>query len=428
MLAENNVMIFDFVWAISEAVDLVAPVLNRHHKKVAYIAGNIALEMGIGGDELQDIVIASMLHDIGAFSLQERLKTLNFDASGPDLHKHSYYGYELLKNFGPLANAAILIKYHHVNYCGLRQNVPIGSYVLHLADRVSLLFDDNKEVLSQIPLIRERLMAKQKDFHQDAFAALNRLLKSEYFCIEASSSLNNPSMFENIKFAEEIASLGMLRDFAKMVSQLIDFRNRFTASHSSGVAAVVKELSELIGFSDTACKMMEIAGYLHDLGKLAISNDILEKNGALNETEYNNIRKHTYYTYIILKRIRGLGHIATWAAHHHERPDGNGYPFRVKGRDFSKESRIMAVADIFTAITEDRPYRAGMNRRKVEGVLRHFTESGGADEGVVELAIKYFMQINEVRKSAQNKAQKDYDNFRSSIYKGPLFNLISEPA
>ena len=168
------------------------------------------------------------------------------------------------------------------------------------------------------------------------------------------------------------------------------------------------ELTKLSGFSDRECHMMEIAGFLHDLGKLAVSNEILEKNGALSDEEIHEMRKHTYYTYIILNKIKGLEHISTWAAYHHEKLNGNGYPFHVKGEDFSKLARIMAVADIFTAITEDRPYRAGMSEDEAVRVLNNMVENGSIDGTIVKLVQDNAAHINDVRAKAQQAALEEF--------------------
>jgi HD-GYP domain-containing protein (c-di-GMP phosphodiesterase class II) len=416
MLIENNILIYDFVRAISEAVDLISPVLNRHHKKVAYISEKIARELGLSDDEVHEIVLASMLHDIGAFSIEERIGALTFEASGEGLNRHADLGYELMKGFEPLAGAARLIKYHHFNFDESNRTIPIGSYIIHLADRASLLFDEHREVLGQIPWIHARISTRRNDFHPDALVAFEQLSKSEYFCIEAVSSLNSAYMFENTKLSRETVTNETLREFAKIVAQLIDFRCRFTATHSNGVAAVVKELSALAGLSAIDCEMMEIAGLLHDLGKLSVPKDILEKKGALSDFEHNVIRKHTYYTFIILKNIRGLEHIASWAAHHHERPDGNGYPFHIQGESFSQQSRIVAVADVVTALTEDRPYRMGMNRQKAEGVLSDMTKKLTLDADTVDLVTENYFYINDVRINAQREAQSEYDAFQDCVY------------
>ena len=107
-----------------------------------------------------------------------------------------------------------------------------------------------------------------------------------------------------------IASIDMsiedLADLAKIYSYLIDFRSPFTSTHSASVAIVAERLAQLLGFSHVDCKKMLIAGYLHDLGKLTIPNEILEKKGALEKEEYDRIRSHTYYTYHLLDGISVL--------------------------------------------------------------------------------------------------------------------------
>lgn len=415
MLIEKQISIYDFVSAISEIVDLTCPILNMHHKKVAYIAYNIALEMNLPNAEIQDIVLASMLHDIGALTIEERLNLLAFEFELCDeVNRHALLGYKLLKAFKPLAKAAELIRSHHAVYDEFNCGVPLGSYIIHLADRIAVLFDGESEILSQIPSVVEAVFAQGDIFHPDTLAAFNRLYKLEYVWIEAFSNSPDGAILRRIRFPKEIADLGTLRSFAKVIAYIIDFRNRFTATHSSGVAAVALELATISGFSERECRQMEIAGFLHDLGKLAVPNDILEKKGALNETEINLIRKHTYYTYIILIKIGGLDNIAAWASYHHERQDGNGYPFHVGRENFSKLARIMAVADIITALREDRPYRPGMNKKDAEDILLYMVENGGIDKDIVDLANENFYRIDKARVKAQKKAMSEYNAFYDS--------------
>ncbi len=118
--------------------------------------------------------------------------------------------------------------------------------------------------------------------------------------------------------------------FASIISTIIDFRSSFMASHSRGVAACAGALSKPIGFSEPDCRLMRVAGYLHDLGKFAVTSEILEKPSPLARREKDAIVKHAYYTYRVLETVRGFDFINAWASFHHERPDGQGYPFRMK--------------------------------------------------------------------------------------------------
>ena len=422
MYVENEISIYDFVCAISEAVDLVSPVLNDHHKRVAYISCCIAQEMNLKNNEIHDIVMAAMLHDIGAFSINERIKCLAFELDNAERNNHALTGYMLLKDFAPLSCAATLIKYHHRNYSSVTPEVPLGSYIIHLADRVSVLFKENREPLEQVPQVLKQINEKKHLFHPDVIDAFARVAEVEYHWIEAFSRLTSCAMSKKTSFPHEAVELVTLRDFAKMFAQIIDFRSRFTATHSSGVAAVALELSAISGFSERECKLMEIAGFLHDLGKLSVPSSILEKPGALDFEEFVFIKKHTYYTYSILSNISGMEHVAAWAAHHHERQDGGGYPFRVKGFEFYKLSRIMAVADIMTALMEDRPYRAGMSEDKAREVLLSMAESGGVDKNIAMMANENFGILNEARLLAQHVAKNEYEEF----YNASALNAITE--
>jgi len=419
MYLNQSISVVDFVNAISETVDLVSPIINDHHKKVAYIACSIAQEMKLPTDEIQDIVLAAVLHDIGAFSLDEHIKIQTNDFYETSKDDHADLGYELLRGFTPLANAAELIRHHHDKFNVKGDSIPIGSHVIHLADRAVVLLNENNERgenFDRIPQMMKELARREGSFHPMAFKAMSQLSKLEYLWIEvfSASSTFNTVLFNRIPFSKEITSLDTLYDFARIIAHIIDFRSRFTATHSSGVAAVATELTALAGFSEKECKLMEIAGLLHDLGKMAVPNDILEKKGSLDTREFNTIKKHTYYTYAVLSRIKGMESIAAWAAHHHERHDGNGYPFHIKGSDFTQLARVMAVADVTTALTEDRPYRDGMNRDEAIRTLNQMAASGGLDTQIVKLVYKNFSYINNVRNKAQQDARMDYERFMNN--------------
>ena len=416
MHTEKEIHIYEFVWAISEAVDLISAALNNHHKKVAYISSSIALDMGLQGEAIQDILLAAMLHDIGVFSTEESIKITSFDAEHHEMDSHAIIGYELIRKFLPLAKVAEIIKKHHAAYREPGDDVSLYGNILHIADRLSILYDQRREILEQVPDMVASVLQKHCAFNPAVSASLKRLEKKEYIWIEAFTQEITLEKIRGVPFSRQIIDVETLREFAKTLAQIIDFRSRFTATHSSGVAAVAMEISGMSGFSRRECKMMEVAGFLHDLGKVAVPNEVLEKEGALNDSEFNQIRKHAYYTYVILNKIKGLEHIALWASQHHERPDGNGYPFHVKDSDFSKLSRIMVVADIVTALTEDRPYRAGMERAAVESILKNMAENNTIDKDIVDLVTAHFAQINNTRAAAQQTARKEYEAFYNDTH------------
>jgi HD-GYP domain-containing protein (c-di-GMP phosphodiesterase class II) len=197
-----------------------------------------------------------------------------------------------------------------------------------------------------------------------------------------------------------------------MFSQIIDFRSSFTATHSKGVTVTSTALARLSNFSDTECKMMEVAGYLHDLGKLSVPAEILEKPAGLTIDEFDIIRGHTYFTYKILSNVANLDIINSWASFHHECLDGKGYPFHLKEDGLSLGSRIMAVSDIFTAITEDRPYRKGMNKTESLKVVETMAKNNKIDTDIVSVLKLNYDEINSARIVAQKESSVEYKEFR----------------
>ncbi|HAT31275.1 MAG TPA: hypothetical protein DCW29_10620 [Janthinobacterium sp.] len=151
--------------------------------------------------------------------------------------------------------------------------------------------------------------------------------------------------------------------------------------------------------SPSQTSLIGVAGYLHDIGKLAIPSTILDKPGKLTEAEMLIIKKHPYHTHQILAMVPGLEMVNTWACLHHERLDGGGYPFRA--RDIPLGSRIIAVADIFTAITEDRPYRKGMDRAQCLSTLNNLVAERAIDGDIVGLLHNDFDRIHHIRSRSQ---------------------------
>jgi HD-GYP domain-containing protein (c-di-GMP phosphodiesterase class II) len=217
-----------------------------------------------------------------------------------------------------------------------------------------------------------------------------------------------------VKFDSVELELDDITSLTRIFANIIDFRNPFTFNHSAGVAVTASALAGFAGFSEAECKMMLVAGYLHDLGKLAVSNNILNKPGFLNEDEMNVIRSHTFFTFRLLQAIRGFETINKWASFHHERMDGNGYPFHLEASNLPLGSRIMAVADIFTAITEDRPYRAGMDQESTIRVLQNMAEDEAICPYVLSILLNNLETVNALREKAQKNSKQAYNYIMSA--------------
>ena len=143
-------------------------------------------------------------------------------------------------------------------------------------------------------------------------------------------------------------------------ARVIDAKSPYTANHSNGVAWIARELANARGLDGVECTMLHRAGLLHDIGKLAVSNRILDKPGKLDDAEWAAIRIHPAMTFEILSRVAPLSDFALTAAAHHERLDGSGYHRGVDGSQLDLGARLLAVADVAEALSAQRPYREAL--------------------------------------------------------------------
>ena len=408
--------LYQFICCLSDALDLVSPKIHNHHQQVAYLSYRLAEQLGFSSVKCRDIVFASLIHDIGAISNIERLEIM--ESEPIHVNHHALRGARILHNFKPLRDVANIIKFHHLPWkdgagCEYKgETVPIESHIIHLADRACAKLQKAKPVLSQLPgLLKEIMDGKNTLYEPNLVEAFNKLGKKEYIWLDLTYT-TPISRIPEIGMMDMIAlDLDEVIDIAFVFSNIIDFRSSFTARHSAGVAKTAVLLAKLLSFSPYEQKLMLISGYLHDLGKLAVDSNILEKGGKLTEKEFEQVRAHTYYTYHLLEEIPQFEIIKRWAAYHHEKLNGNGYPFHLKGDVISLGSRIMAVADIFTAITEDRPYRKGMTDEKAVEILINMSKRNEIDGNVVTVLVKNFDSINENRQEAQKQAENRYKEF-----------------
>ncbi len=416
MFFSEGIPISSIVESFSQVIDFVDPSARNHHLRVALIASAIAREYGLSHEEISQICLASCFHDIGIFSLHEKIATLEFQPHISDINRHGELGYYLLKDIPKFNYIAKMIRYHHVKWeiypydKGQEEEIPFGCYIIHLADRIEVSirrnmsrFGVNKE--KEVVEMMEReagktFMPELVEVFKAISSRLGFWLDIEYAELEALVRENLP-----------VATLG-LRDmlvFGTVFSRVIDYRSPFTAVHSIGVSSVGTKLAEIYEFSPLELKLMTLAGLLHDIGKLAVPSEILEKPGRLDPEEWVVMKSHAYYSFRILEKLKGLRVVNFWGSLHHERLNGSGYPFKLKEDTLLLGSKILAIADVYTAISEDRPYRKGMNKRESMKVLKEMASSGVLDPSIVKRACEHIDELNEVRKMAQEKAHQKYE-------------------
>ena len=210
-------------------------------------------------------------------------------------------------------------------------------------------------------------------FDPDMVAAFESAAASKAFWLTLSSPAIEHEVF-SLEPARHTVALDddYLDDIAAGFGHVVDSKSPYTAGHSERVALYTDMLARTLGLPHTRRRWLKRAALLHDLGKLGVSNSILDKPGKLNEDEWAAVQKHAAYTTQILSRIGAFSELADVAGAHHERLDGKGYPNGWSAERIALETRIITTADIFDAITAERPYRGAI---PVQRALQMMEES-----------------------------------------------------
>lgn len=378
------------VYALSDALDLVGVDDVAHGKRVGTMAAHCARTLGMGQEQVLGLFDLGLLHDIGVSNTSvHRHLVAEFDWAGSQ--NHAQVGHDLLLNFPPLAHMAVPILHHHTRWDELQKLAVPAEWALQanlilLADRVDALSAPHLAtgLLAHVDEVRQGIESRSGTYFApdlvDAFMATSR---HEAFWL----SLRPVSLAHHLQdMAKQgspmLASADTLRGLAQIFARIVDAKSPFTASHSTRVAKVARYLAERMGVPAERCEQLEIAGLLHDLGKLRVPDEILDKSGPLMPTERQIMNNHSYETLQILNKIDGFEDIAAWAASHHEAPGGTGYPFGVDAAQLPLEARILRVADIFQAMVQDRPYRPGLGLTSVGRFMAVLCDKGSVDATV----------------------------------------------
>lgn len=402
---EMQIDLRQMILALETTVDLVGMNDANHGKRVGYIASQLGHRLGFDEASIQFAFELGLLHDCGVSSEQIHSSLVNhFDWE--DAHIHCEIGYELLKDFEPLAHFALPILHHHTPWQELSKLDGISAREARMANLIFL--SDRIDVLScahygsDILLVKKEIVHSIESYSGSYFdpvivRAFLKAEQSEAFWIaledrHVARFTWDMGLFEH----KRTLSTAQLKQLSLIIAYIVDQKSPFTAQHSALVGKLARFLAGQYGLFPEQCEKIEIAGLLHDLGKLRIPDEILEKAGPLSALQRSIMAQHSYETYEILRHIDGMEDIARWAAYHHEGINGAGYPFHPTESDLSLEARIIAVADVFQALVQDRPYRKGMTLEQLLPILDELVANGQLDPDIVALAREHRRQCFEI--------------------------------
>ena len=404
----------ELVAAFSYALDLTEGQPAGHCIRACWIGSHVGRELGLGAAELGDLYYTVLLKDLGCSSNAARIcelyeaddrafkqgfktvgtslaATLHFvlsrTATRSSIGRRAAAVGNILKNGGDIAQELIVARC--TRGADIARSLRFSDAVCDGIYRLDEHWDGSGRpghlAGEQIPLYaRIALLAQVVDvFHthagpkaaQDEVArragtwldpaladAFERVTSRDDFW----SGLTSPRLESQLSLLAPPGSNTAVDDdyldaIAAAFGQVIDAKSPFTAGHSVRVAEFACAIAGAMGMPENRRRWLRRAALLHDVGKLGVSNVILDKPASLDEREWVTMRTHASQTQEILGRIGVLASIAPIAAAHHERLDGNGYPLGLEDLNISRETRIITVADIFDALTSERPYRAAMS-------------------------------------------------------------------
>lgn len=383
----------DLLYAFSYGLDCVENQLVRvttnHGKRVAWFCILLAKAMEIKKEELTDLAGYAVLHDN---ALTEYIKD-EYEAGqdpgseleGKKLGEHCIIGERNMKNLPFAHRVPGAILYHHEEADGSgpfgkkAKETPVFAQMIHMADTLDVVF----QMGAMTPEKYERLCSYVKEHENIRYSAACVEAFFQGVTLEQLEEMNGKNVGELLRkegdggFHEY--SNEEIHDICNFFARIIDYKSQFTRNHSLGIASKAEIIGRYYGWDEDKCTLMYLAGSVHDLGKLAVESNILEKPDKLTEKEFKQIQNHAYLSHWILSQVRGFEEITKWASHHHEKLDGTGYPFGRTAKELGFEERLMACLDIFQALTEPRPYKDGFSHEKTMKIMADMVKRGFID-------------------------------------------------
>lgn len=380
------------VHIIRRTLNCVDERLIGHGERVAYIVYKmLELEAKLNEKEKIDLCITALLHDIGAYKTEDINYMVEFESK--NIWRHSVYGYLFLKKLSPLKQYAQAVLYHHLSdneYDKINIEKKMWHYtqMIHLADRIDLIFQ-NKDAQYCTSYIKKK-----------SGTLFSAEVVKLFFCAEEKyhifEKLKNNDYYAEFDTITEAASFTMeeKKHFLEMIAYSIDFRSEFMVLHTVTTVSVSQIAAQILALKETEKEKIYFGALLHDVGKVACPVGILEKGGKLTHDEMEIMKHHVVVTGEVLQDYIN-DEVKKIAVRHHEKLDGSGYPKGLKAEDLSQNERIVAVADIVSALVRKRSYKGAYDNKTTISILENMKQGNKICPYVTETVICHFEQILE---------------------------------
>ncbi len=439
----KDINLLEVLAALSHALDITEGQKRGHSFRTAYLAFIISKKLNLNSQDTFELYCAALLKDSGCSSNASRvfktfdsddLKTkynfklvdwsniiesfkfaINNTKPGANLfYKISHLlsetkgdpklmdelttircnkGFEIAISLGFSYNVANAIKFLDEHWDGngspykiKAEKIPLFSRILSICQTFEV-FASNFGLQAAFDIINKR---KSKWFDPFLVGLFNSLKNDNYVWEKYYNFLGN---YDIVVLGKDLINIDKninitTKQIAEAFALIIDAKTPFTYNHSKRVADYCVLISNDLGFKPYRVEFMYIVGLLHDIGKLGVSNKILEKPGKLDDNEFEIIKLHPKYSYEILKNIKPFRYLARVAGAHHERLDGKGYYQQLTEKEINEDMRILVVSDVFDALRSERPYRPAMPLDKVFSIMEN---DKGLDQKYVSILKSIFL-------------------------------------
>lgn len=377
---------------LRRAFNCVDRRLMDHGIRVAYIVSRLLRKLGnVSPERMRDICFLAAMHDVGAYKTEEIDRMVQFETES--IWEHSIYGYLFIRNFTPLYEMAPAILFHHTFWSDLkemdgvsRENKHIAQLIF-IADRLDIWMNVERRPYQEFL----EMISRERDIWFVSW--LTDLMADEHFTYFSAEEIERDAVF--LKMQSEISfTHEEIHAYLRMIIYSIDFRSHHTVTHTMTTTSISNELAHLMRLDAEYCNQIVCGALLHDIGKIGIPVEILEHPGRLSPQAMAVMRTHVDIT----EKIFGGAipeAIQRIALRHHEKLNGAGYPLGLRAEDLSIGERIVALADIVSALAGTRSYKEAYDKERIVTIILEMKADGLLDSGLVGCMVDHYDEIME---------------------------------
>ena len=394
----------DLAIAFSQALDLAEGKQPGHAQRVCYIATTLADALGATPAERAGAFFGALLHDAGVTtaaaeicrvagideesifgpsprqSPEELRGTLPFadlSAINEAVHQHPAIGAEIAAALELPEEVSAAIRGHHERWDGRGfpsdkqgSQICLEARIVAVADMAEVIIAGEMNSLAARRRFGQALSPfVGSSLDPEIVAKLFDVARADSFWLGLYAE-DLPEVLSGFRIGIDARkSRGRVLRFAEAFADISDAKGGHTAGHSRRTADGAERLAEALALDPGHVEMIRIAALLHDVGLLGVPARVMSKPDILSVTEMQLMRLHPAHSEMVLQPMNGFEEVAYWISRHHERPDGKGYPEMVTGDEIPLESRILSVADVYAALTSERPHRGALSSKDARQIL-----------------------------------------------------------